>query len=85
MQPGRDDLVPCTAEMDRIREQRVDAAGARFGLEQIPGIEDEDMLPHEHEQQHRALVNKLIEGGLIKRKDVYSSSHAPRTRDGKGG
>ena len=26
-----------------------------------------------------------FEGGLIKRKDVYSSSHAPRTRDGKGG
>jgi len=23
-----------------------------------------------------------FEGGLIKRKDVYSSSHAPRTRDG---
>ena len=26
-----------------------------------------------------------IENGLIKRKDVYSSSHAPRTRDGGGG
>ena len=26
-----------------------------------------------------------FEGGLIKRKDVYSSSHAPRTRDGEGG
>ena len=26
-----------------------------------------------------------FEGGLIKRKDVYSSSHAPRTRDGKSG
>ena len=25
-----------------------------------------------------------IENGLIKRKDVYSSSHAPRTRDGVG-
>jgi ketosteroid isomerase-like protein len=25
-----------------------------------------------------------FEGGLIKRKDVYSSSHAPRMRDGKG-
>ena len=24
-----------------------------------------------------------FENGLIKRKDVYSSSHAPRTRDGK--
>ena len=26
---------------------------------------DEDMLPHEHEQQHRQLVEKLIEGGLL--------------------
>ncbi len=26
-----------------------------------------------------------FENGLIKRKDVYSSSHAPRTRDGEGG
>ncbi|MBL8814328.1 MAG: hypothetical protein JNM43_29440 [Planctomycetaceae bacterium] len=26
---------------------------------------DEDMLPHEHEQQHRALVDKLIEGGVL--------------------
>ena len=27
---------------------------------------DEDLLPHEHEQQHRALVEKLIEGGVLK-------------------
>jgi hypothetical protein len=27
---------------------------------------DEDALPHEHEQQHRALVDKLIEGGIVK-------------------
>lgn len=27
---------------------------------------DADALPHEHEQQHRNLVNKLIEGGLLK-------------------
>ena len=27
---------------------------------------DEDALPHEHEQQHKALVDKLIEGGLVK-------------------
>jgi hypothetical protein len=26
---------------------------------------DEDALPHEHEQQHRALVDKLIQGGLL--------------------
>ena len=27
---------------------------------------DADALPHEHEQQHKALVEKLIEGGIIK-------------------
>ena len=27
---------------------------------------DEDALPHEHEQQHRALADKLIDGGLLK-------------------
>jgi hypothetical protein len=27
---------------------------------------DADAMPHEHEQQHRALVDKLVEGGLLK-------------------
>ena len=31
---------------------------------------DEDALPHEHEQQHRALVEKLIQGGLLKASEV---------------
>jgi hypothetical protein len=31
---------------------------------------DEDALPHEHEQQHRALVDKLVEGGLLKASEV---------------
>lgn len=31
---------------------------------------DEDSLPHEHEQQHRALVEKLIEGGVISAAEV---------------
>ena len=31
---------------------------------------DEDLLPHEHEEQHRELVNRLIEGGLIAASDV---------------
>jgi hypothetical protein len=31
---------------------------------------DEDALPHEHEQQHRALVDKLIQGGLLKAEEV---------------
>lgn len=26
---------------------------------------DEDSMPHEHEQQHKQLVEKLIEGGLL--------------------
>jgi hypothetical protein len=31
---------------------------------------DEDALPLEHEQQHRALVEKLIHGGLLKPSEV---------------
>ena len=31
---------------------------------------DEDSLPHEHEQQHRQLVDKLIEGGLLSSTEV---------------
>lgn len=31
---------------------------------------DADALPHEHEQQHRALVQKLIEGGLIQAEEL---------------
>ncbi len=31
---------------------------------------DEDALPHEHEQQHRALVDKLINGGILKAEEV---------------
>jgi hypothetical protein len=31
---------------------------------------DADALPHEHEQQHRALVEKLIEGGIVKASEV---------------
>jgi hypothetical protein len=33
---------------------------------------DEDALPHEHEQQHRNLVDKLIEGGILKAEEVGS-------------
>jgi hypothetical protein len=31
---------------------------------------DEDALPHEHEQRHRALVQKLIDGGLLKAEEL---------------
>ena len=27
---------------------------------------DEDALPHEHERMHRTLVDKLIDGGILK-------------------
>jgi hypothetical protein len=31
---------------------------------------DDDALPHEHEQQHAALVEKLIQGGVIKASEL---------------
>jgi hypothetical protein len=31
---------------------------------------DADALPHEHEQMHRALVDKLINGGLLTASEV---------------
>ena len=31
---------------------------------------DEDALPHEHEQQHRAIVEKLLQGGLVKASEL---------------
>ena len=31
---------------------------------------DEDLLPHEHEHMHRALVEKLLDGGLVKAVEI---------------
>ena len=31
---------------------------------------DADALPHEHEEQHRALVEKLIGGGIVKASEL---------------
>ena len=31
---------------------------------------DADALPHEHEQQHRNLVEKLIQGGVLKASEL---------------
>jgi len=31
---------------------------------------DADALPHEHEQMHRRLVEKLVNGGLLKAEEV---------------
>lgn len=45
---------------------------------------DEDALPHEHEQQHRALVDKLIEGGIVKAGEVGQIT-VTREKDEKEG
>lgn len=31
---------------------------------------DADALPHEHEEQHRVLVEKLIQGGVLKASEL---------------
>ena len=31
---------------------------------------DEDALPHEHENMHRAMADKLIQGGLLKAEEL---------------
>jgi len=31
---------------------------------------DEDAMPHEHEQSHRALVDKVLNGGLVKQSEL---------------
>jgi hypothetical protein len=31
---------------------------------------DADAMPHEHEQQHRILADKLIQGGIVKQSDL---------------
>ncbi len=31
---------------------------------------DADLLPHEHEEQHRKLVEKLLEGGIVKASEL---------------
>jgi hypothetical protein len=51
------------AEMT-IRLQRDPATGKQNIIVTLRS--DEDALPHEHEQQHRALVDRLIEGGILK-------------------
>ena len=39
---------------------------------------DQDSLPHEHEQMHRAIVNKLLGGGKIKAEEI---GHIEITRE----
>lgn len=31
---------------------------------------DSDALPHEHEEEHRVLIDKLIEGGAVKAEEI---------------
>jgi hypothetical protein len=48
---------------------RIDPATGKKNI--IVGLRgDEDALPHEHEQMHRALVEKLLHGGLLKPTEV---------------
>lgn len=48
---------------------RIDPATGKKDI--IIGLRsDEDALPHEHEQMHRALVEKLIEGGTLKASEL---------------
>lgn len=43
---------------------------------------DSDALPHEHEEQHRALVDALIKNGTLKAEDL---GHIHIEREGQGG
>ncbi len=45
---------------------------------------DEDALPHEHEQMHRALVNKLIEGGIAKAGDQITIEREEDEKEAAG-
>ena len=42
---------------------------------------DADALPHEHEEQHRALVDALIKNGTLKAEDL---GHIHIEREGQG-
>ena len=44
--------------------------------------DDEELLPVEHEQRHRKLVDRLIEGGLIK---AGEGGRLIVEREGQGG
>jgi hypothetical protein len=43
---------------------------------------DAEAMPHEHEQQHRALVDKLIQGGIVKATELGKIS-VEREEDAK--
>lgn len=45
---------------------------------------DDDALPHEHEEQHRQLVNKLIEGGVLAASEVGQIIVEREEEEGEG-
>jgi hypothetical protein len=48
---------------------RVDPATGKKDII-ISMTSDADALPHEHEQQHRAVVDRLIQGGIVKASEL---------------
>ncbi|TET34117.1 MAG: hypothetical protein E3J72_15200 [Planctomycetota bacterium] len=36
----------------------------------IDYVSDKSMMPHEHEERHEEIVDRLIEGGVIRREDI---------------
>src|SRR4051794_22881424 len=58
----------------KIEEQRMPEMTIRLETDPATGKKniivnlrsDDDALPHEHEQMHRALVERLLQGGLLK-------------------
>ena len=64
---------------DLILRLRVDPATGRRELV-IDYTSDSDALPMEHEEDHRRLAEKLVDGGLANRKvEVSREEEAPAT------
>jgi len=68
-------------------ELRCDAKTGRRDIV-VKLYDDAELLPHEHEQLHRKLVDKLIEGGLLRageggrliveREESHESAQSPQ-------
>ncbi len=63
MPQGQDDMAEMT-----IRLQCDPETGKKEIIVSLRS--DEDSLPQEHEQLHKALVDKLIEGGIVKASEI---------------
>jgi hypothetical protein len=66
MHPGYSSLPPM-AELN-IRLQIDPETGKKNLI--IEYESDSDMLPIEHEEEHRRLVNELVEGGVVKAEEL---------------